>query len=206
MSQATENSVTQWLQSLNQRSSGAAERLWNRYFSKVVALADHQLQSFQRRTADGEDIAVSVFDTLIRGAANGQFSRLHDRRDLWCMLIAITKQKVVDLKRYECCEKRGGGEVRGDSVLNASPNSDISMTFDDLCGDDPTPDFLVALDEQHRHLLGMLRDDVLRQIAGATLEGYETQEIADRMHVSIRAVQRKLKVIRATWCRALVAS
>ena len=44
----------------------------------------------------------------------------HDRRDLWCVLFAITKQKVVDQKRYEGCKKRGGGEVRGDSVLNAS--------------------------------------------------------------------------------------
>ena len=206
MGQASENSVTHWLQSLRQGNSLAAEHLWDRYFNRVVSLAENQLPSHQRRASDGEDVALSVLDTLIRGAAKGHFPNLHDRRDLWCLLFAITKQKVTDLKRYEGRKKRGGGSVRGASALNGSSASDVILTLDDLCGDDPTPDFIVALEEEHRQLMTLLRNDILRQIAAATLEGYATQEIANRLQISVRAVQRKLNVIRTAWSRVLVVS
>jgi DNA-directed RNA polymerase specialized sigma24 family protein len=206
MDRASENSVSQWLLSLRHGSPQAAEQLWDRYFTQIVELAERQLLSHQRRVSDGEDIALSVLDTLIRGAAEGRFPHLHDRRDLWCLLFAITKQKTIDVKRHEGCVKRGGGLVKGDSIFKSHSDAGPLMTLDNLCGEEPTPDFVVALDEQHQHLMKILRDDVLRCIAAKTLEGYSTSEIATHLKVSVRAVQRKLNVIRATWSRELLAS
>jgi DNA-directed RNA polymerase specialized sigma24 family protein len=200
MERASENSasVSQWLLSLRRGSTEAAEKLWNRYFSQIVSLANRQLPSHQKRAADGEDVALNVLDTLIRGAVKGQFPHLNDRRDLWCLLLAITKQKTVDLQRRESCSKRGGGNVRNESFLGGS---DGFMTLDELCGEEPTPELLATLDEEHQRLMTLLRDDVLRRIASETLEGYTTREIATRLGISIRAVQRKLNVIRDNWGR-----
>jgi DNA-directed RNA polymerase specialized sigma24 family protein len=198
MDRVSENSasVSQWLLSLRHGSAEAAEKLWNRYFSQIVSLANRQLPSHQKRVADGEDVALNVLDTLIRGATNGQFPHLHDRRDLWCLLLAITKQKTIDLQRRESCSKRGGGYVRNEAFLGGSNGF---MTLDELCGEEPTPEFLTSLNEEHQRLMSLLRDDVLRRIATETLEGYTTKEISVHLGISIRAVQRKLNVIRANW-------
>jgi DNA-directed RNA polymerase specialized sigma24 family protein len=200
----SQNSVSHWLLSLRRGSTEAAEKIWNRYFTQLRLLADRQLTAQQKRFADGEDIALNVLDTLIRGAENGRFPDLKDRRDLWCLLLAITKQKTVDLKRHQGCQKRGGGKVRGDSVLCADTGK--FLTLDDLCGHEPTPEYLTALTEEHKSLMNLLRDDVLRRIASELMEGFSTREIAGHLNISIRAVQRKINVIRIAWGRALEAT
>jgi DNA-directed RNA polymerase specialized sigma24 family protein len=203
MAEPDQNSVTHWLQSLRRGHDDAATRLWDRYFKQLVILAGQQLRSFPRRVADEEDVALSVFDALAQGAAAGEFAHLEDRRDLWSMLIAITKRKVVDLKRRERAQKRGG-RVRGFLRSQRSPESVAEMSLDDLCGDEPTPEFLVSLDEEHRRLLGLLRNDLLRHVANETLEGYSSDEIATRHGINPRTVRRKLTLIRETWSRAFV--
>jgi DNA-directed RNA polymerase specialized sigma24 family protein len=201
--QQDNNSVTQWLRSLRRGDERAAERLWRRYFEDLVRLAKQRLGCYPRRAVDEEDVALSVFETLTRGVAQGAFSRLSDRRDLWCLLLAITKQKVADLKRREGRQKRGSGHVRGDSVLGKNSVGAATMTLDDLCGSEPTPDFLAVLDEEHRHLLGLLRDDTLRDIATATLEGYTVSEVAARLKVTSRTIQRKICLIREKWAKVV---
>jgi DNA-directed RNA polymerase specialized sigma24 family protein len=204
MIDSTGDSVTRWLVSLREGDGGAAENLWSRYFERLVDVARHRLGGFRRRVADEEDIAVSVFDTLVRGATNGRFPLLQDRRDLWTLLFAITKQKVAGLKRWEGRIKRGAGRVRGDSVFDVILDNGRSMSLDDLCGDEPTPQFVATLNDEHRHLLGLLRDETLQVVAQLTLEGYTTEEIARRLDKSVRTVQRKLLLIRATWSNVLV--
>ena len=53
--------------------------------------------------------------------------------------------------------------------------------------------------EQCERLLMKLDDEVLRNIAQQKLEGYTNQEIADRLEVRLRTVERKLARIRAEW-------
>jgi DNA-directed RNA polymerase specialized sigma24 family protein len=199
------SSVSRWLLSLREGSSQAAERLWTRYFDRLVVLARSRLGLHPRPIADEEDVAVSVFDTLVRGAIEGRFPNLQDRTDLWCLLLAITKQKAANVKRREGRMKRGGNRVQNESVFNVVQGSGKPLTLDDLCGDEPTPEFLTTLDDEHRFLLSLLRDETLRDIAELTLEGYSTGEIAGDLNVSIRTVQRKLLLIRTTWSQALLA-
>ena len=99
MSNQSDNSVTHWLRSLREGDLEAAERLWTRYFDRLVGVARQTLGVHPRRISDEEDVALSVFDTLIRGAAGGNFPQLQDRQDLWCLLLAITRQKATNVKR-----------------------------------------------------------------------------------------------------------
>jgi DNA-directed RNA polymerase specialized sigma24 family protein len=52
-------------------------------------------------------------------------------------------------------------------------------------------------------LLGLLDDDSLRQIARLKLEGYTNEEIAERLGIVERTVERRLNRIRRQWMEAL---
>src|SRR5262249_46428337 len=96
----TAGSVTRWIQELQGGEPGAAQKLWEGYFQRMVELARHKLQGMPRRAADEEDVALSAFDSFCRGAVAGRFPQLSDRNSLWPLLLAITAHKAVDLLRH----------------------------------------------------------------------------------------------------------
>ena len=57
------------------------------------------------------------------------------------------------------------------------------FSLNDLVSSGPTPDFLVALEEQYVRLLDMLRNDKLREIVVLRIEGYTVAEIAQKMKI-----------------------
>ena len=81
--------------------------------------------------------------SLCRGAAEGRLTQLTNRDDLWKLLVAIASKKVVDQIRRQTSKKRGGGQVRGDSIL-AKPGRDAPAGFDQFMNLEPTPEFLAA--------------------------------------------------------------
>jgi DNA-directed RNA polymerase specialized sigma24 family protein len=199
---STSQSVSRWIAHLKEGSSDAAQLLWERYAMRLVELARRRLKNAPKRVSDEEDVAVSVFHSLCRGAAAGRFQNVKNRDDLWWLLLAITKQKVVDHVRRETAQKRGAGRVQLESVVS-DPNDSHRFALDHLIGDDPTPEFIVMLAEQHEQLLGLLRDDHLRKIAIFRIEGFTVPEIADDFHVTTRTIERKLQLIRDAWSKEL---
>jgi DNA-directed RNA polymerase specialized sigma24 family protein len=198
------NSVSEWLVGLQSGEDTAVNKLWERYANDLVNLARANLANVPKVVADEEDVAQSVFRSICRGAAAGRFADVKSRDELWWLLLAITKQKAVNHIRREGAEKRGPGRVRSESqILAAGGNG--SFNLDDLAGPSPTPEFVVALDEQCHRLLELLDDDRLRQIAVFRVEGYTVVEIAGMLKVSTRAVERKLQLIRTAWAKELSA-
>src|SRR5262249_38049231 len=110
-------SVTQWIDHLKRGEESAASALWQRYFDRLVRLAQPKLGPAPRRVADEEYVALRVFRCLCEGAARGRFPELADRDDLWRLLATLTLHKVIDQKRRSSGQKRGGGAVRGESVF-----------------------------------------------------------------------------------------
>lgn len=151
-----------------------------------------------RRIADEEDVAVSVFDTLCKGAAAGRFDKLQDRDDLWKLLTAISGMKSVDQIRRQTAKKRGGVDVRGESIVAGAGASQMGG-FDQFVHAEPTPEFLAVMDEQQQEMFRALPDDSQRNVARLRFEGYSNQEIAEQLGTSLRSVERKLKVIREIW-------
>src|SRR5215469_6576941 len=105
---ASEGSVTNWIGQLQAGDPAAAQKLWERYFRRLVGLARKKLQDGPRRAADEEDVALSAFASFCHDAARGQFPHLADRHDLWRLLVTITARKALHLSRDEECPKRGG--------------------------------------------------------------------------------------------------
>ena len=196
------NSISRWFGPLKDRDDDAVAAIWDRYFEKLVRLAQSHLQSVPRREADEEDVALSAMQSLVRGVSDGRFDQLRDRSDLWKLLVTITIHKASDQRRRVNAQKRGGGDVRGESVfIGASGESNPGWEqFSDAT---PTPDTLVALEEQQARLFGLLRDDSLRQIARWRMEGLTIEAIAEQLDTTTRTIDRKLKLIRNKWEKEL---
>lgn len=201
----SEPSVTTIIEGLKQGDPQAAELLWVKYFDKLVAAARRRLGSAPKRAYDEEDVAVSVFASLCRGAERGNFSKLTDREDLWALLLAITRQRAVDRIRHENRDKRGGGEVRGESVFVKATDGTVVLGIDQLIREEVTPDLLVELEERQQQLLAVLTDDNMRKVALLRMEGYSVKEIANEFGYTTRWVERKLELIRKKWTRVLLA-
>ena len=195
-----EESVTEWLVQLKAGQASQAGPLWQRYKEQLVRLARHKLGRSQRRAADEEDVVLSAFNGFLQGISDGRFMRLDDRDDLWQVLVMLTERQAIAVRRRERTLKRGHGEVRGESVFMAVNSSDFhGAGLDQIPTREATPEFAAAMTERLRQLLDMLRDKVLEQIALGKLAGYTNQELATKLQISLRAVERKLGLIRERW-------
>ena len=192
---SAEGSVTKWINQLKAGDPEAARRLWEGFFRRLVGLARGKLEGSSRRAADEEDVALSAFGSLCRGAEGGRFPHLLDRDSLWQLLAAITSHKAYDLRRREERQKRGGGRVLDEAALADSNEAGLEQ----ILGRDPTPEFAAQIAEEFERLLTSLDDPTLRAVALAKLDGYSNEEIAARLGCAPRTVERKLQVIRSLW-------
>lgn len=182
-------SVTAWIVSLKAGDASAAEPLWERYFARLVGLARRKLASSPQRLADEEDIALSAFKSLCRGASEGRFPRLSDRDDLWPLLVVLASHKAVDVLRSEGRAKRGGGsQVSADDVQA-------------VLSQEPTPEFAALMNDYCDWLLSQLEPGP-RSVALLKLEGCTNEEVATRLNCGIRTVERRLELIRRVWSDA----
>lgn len=200
---SSHGSISEWLGSLRAGELARASDLWERYKERLVELAAYRLGASQKATADEDDIALSVFSSLCRGAMAGRLDNVTDRDELWWLLLAITKRKVIDLVRRSSATKRGKGRVFNESEY-VSNNGEVGpFSLDYLIGDCPTPDTIAIMEEEVQRLLNVLPTLELATIARHRLEGYSVSEIAVKFSVSQRSIERKLQMIRDAWSKEL---
>jgi DNA-directed RNA polymerase specialized sigma24 family protein len=193
-----DDSVSRWLDGLKAGDDADVQRLWDRYFQRLVRLAGARLPGHARREFDEEDIALSAFHSFCDRVGRGQYPWLVDRDDLWRLLVTITARKVIDSIRHQTRQKRGGGQVLGESALMGGDDAgDEGMAR--LLGREPTPEVAAQFAEDYERLLARLDDPTLRSVALMKLEGHTTEEIAAALGTSTRTVDRKLHLIRMIW-------
>jgi DNA-directed RNA polymerase specialized sigma24 family protein len=195
---SNDDSVTLWLDGIKAGDPLDIQRLWNRYFQRLVRLAGAKLPGHCRRAFDEEDVALSAFQSFCERAGRGQFPQLDDRDDLWRVLATITVRKALDTMRHQTRQKRGGGRVLGESALLAREAGDCEG-LNEVLSREPTPEDAARFTEDYQHFLAKLADPVLRSVALRRLEGQTAQEIATASKVSTKTIERKLKLIRSIW-------
>ena len=189
-------SITHWINEIKDGNRDAAQGLWERYFARLVRLARFKMSADNRRVSDEEDIAISVFEAFCRAAENGRFPDLSDRDGLWRLLVKMTARKAIDERRKQNRLRRGGGEVRGESVFSTNPTTDEQNALAQVIGDEPTPEFVAMMTEQLGRIFGLLTDPKLKELAMGKLEGYTNEELAQQQNCSERTIARRLKLIR----------
>lgn len=187
-----------WVQGLAGGDRAAIEQVWREYFEKLVSLARRRLESMPRRDQDEEDVALSAMHSFVRGAARQRFPKLQDRDDLWRILVTITARKAVRFKRRRMADKRGGGQVRGESIFVAAGN-EANWGLADVLKQEPTAELAVETAEMFRVLYANLQDPVMEQVVLARIEGHTVTEIAEQLGCTTRTVERKLQLARKRW-------
>lgn len=196
---ASTDSVMGWMSALQEGDGEAARRLWERYYPKLLSLANKRLPTRLRRACDEHDIATSAFASFCRAAEAGKLPRIDDRDGLWRILATFTARKVTAEIRRNFAQKRGQAKVRGESVFDMPGVDEELGGIGQIVGREPTPAFAAAIAEQLDRLLSRLTDEVMKNIAIDKLAGYSNGEIAQRLGCVERTVGRKLKIIRELW-------
>jgi DNA-directed RNA polymerase specialized sigma24 family protein len=194
-----QGSVTGWIGDLKEGKGNSAALLWQRYFAELVRLARSRLGAAPRAASDEEDVALSAFHSLCKGAAQGRFDQLDDRDDLWRLLSTITARKAFTQARDQGRQKRGGGRVLDEGALAGPDGSAFGLDL--VAGATPTPEVAALMGEECRRLLDALGDETIRRIALMRMEGYSGEEIAERLQCNRRTVSRKLDLIRRKWAK-----
>jgi len=195
----SDDSVSQWIDGLKAGDEVAATRLWKRYYGRLLALARKKLGDSPRRIADEEDVVLSAFRSFCKCAKEDRFPDLHDRDDLWHLIVRITERKAAHQSRDQTRQKRGSGLVAGESAFEDGQVSSTGAGINEVAGPEPTPEFAAEMVEAVDRLFDQLADDQLRQIALHKLEGHTNEEIARLIGRSLPTVKRRLRLIRERW-------
>jgi len=210
--------ITDLMQQLRAGDEDAALLLWNRYADQIAEVARRTLRHSSSRVTDEEDIVIVAFKNLLAGLRSGRFPELDHRDQLWRLLMVITTRKAAAVLERDRRQKRGSGDVRGDSavmnrlrmpdleqarddsnVLKSRGDSDLLEGFDGLEARSTTPDIAALMADEAESLLQQLPDEVSRRLVCLKMEGHTHEEIALRLECNVRTVERRLKQVRDIW-------
>jgi len=189
MSKST--NVSHWITQVKAGDSGAANRIWQYYFDRLVRAVRARVYGQNRAVSDEEDIVLSVFDSFYNAAENGRFPDLSDRDDLWRLLLRMSARKVIDKRRHDQRQRRGG-----DIKVHSLDQTDDDQSVIEAIGEEPSPDMIVMMQESIEQFFSHLGVGQLADLAGAKLEGYSNAELAERFDCSERTIERRLHLIR----------
>ncbi len=195
-------SVSILLEDLKKGNEEASSEIWRRYMKELIAVSQKKLGGSSKRHTDEEDVAICAFNAFLMGVRNNRFDKLNSRHDLWQVLVMLTDRKAVDQIRRQKSQKRGAGQVRGESIFEDRRNQDEhdrAMGIASVADLRPTPEFATQFREEVQNCLSKLSDKELGSIVLLKLEGFTNQEIADRLELSVSTIERKLRVIRKIW-------
>ncbi len=194
-------SVSEWIEQVRRTDDQeAAQRLYERYLRQLADQARKKMDGVARRRADEEDVAHTALANFFQQIHRGSFPRLANRYDLWQVLLMLTNRRVADVYRQQACLKRGAGCEVGESAIGQCGEGDGQCrAIEQIVGREPGPEVAAEVADLCQRLLDRLEDPQLREIAALKLEGYNHEEIAQRLGYVRRTIQRKLLLIREIW-------
>ena len=192
--------VSHWIDLIKHGDSLAANCIWKLYFDRLVRAVRQRLYGQNRTVSDEEDIVLSVFDSFYAAAEQGRFPDLSDRDDLWRLLLTMSARKVIDKRRHDGRQRRGGNIA----VHSLEGGQEDPMIMDAI-GTEPSPEMILMMQESVEQLFSHLGVGQLQVLAGAKLEGYSNSEIAERFACSERTIERRLHLIREKLQQELIS-
>ena len=170
---------------LQEGDEQAAQEVFNRFSSRLIALARSRLNQRVQQKAAPEDVTQSVFRSFFVRQADGQF-QLSGWDSLWSLLTRITIWKcgrVASL--YDTGKRKSELEI----PLDGSPAWE-------MIDREPNPREVACLTETLETLMDSLCTDVEREMVVLALQGYTRDEIGEKVGRTTRMVYRVLRRVR----------
>jgi RNA polymerase sigma factor (sigma-70 family) len=184
-------SVTLLYLQLRQGNRDSARELWERYFPRMMRLAQSVLKARQL-PLDAEDAVQEAFVKFVSRVETGRYTDELHRDDLWRILSLFTIQRARKQVIHENAQKRGGGRVRNETEMSQSSSGGFRL--DATLSTVAAADCDVMFDELMQQL-----DNELREIAMLRLAGYSNEQIKELVGGSLRSVERRAQLIRSIW-------
>lgn len=163
----------------------AATALFERYASRLIALAQRHLNERLGRRLDPEDVIQSVFNSFFVRTRDGAFI-LDESGELWRLLVTMTINKLDDQIRHHLARKRSVTHEN-----HFSSEDSLHGLSAGVLSRDPSPEEAAALAEMVQQILTPL-DPLARKVVELRLQGYEMQEIAAQTGYCQRTIRRLL--------------
>ncbi len=171
----------------------AAEELFSRYSDAVRRVVRRWLAERLRRQYDSTDFVQSVWGSFFQVDLDN--FTFQTPSDLIAFLSRMAYNKVIDATRKRLGTQRGGAG-RWEQSLDAPPSSDASLPLGcALPAPTHTPSQYAMADERWQQLISNLPPGH-RRILELLREGHDYVEIADRLGVDRKSVQRVVNRLR----------
>ena len=93
-------SVTNLICMVKMGDAAAAQELFARYSRRLLGLARAKLRGKRLCVADEEDVVNTALAGFFLGAERGQYTQLHDRDDLWHLLVLVSGARPGSVTVY----------------------------------------------------------------------------------------------------------
>ena len=167
----------------------AAVEIFDRYVTRLVALASSKLSAGMRRRVEPDDIVQSAYRSFFRNADDGQFE-VGNEFQLWGLLAAITVNKVRTHVKHHTAQKR---DVYAETTATSS-QSCYGLPPEDIAREPNGDDAAVLVEEYEVFLAGL--SDFQRDVFELYLSGHSAEQIADSVKRSGRTIRRTLEDLR----------
>jgi DNA-directed RNA polymerase specialized sigma24 family protein len=187
-------SVSGWITLLRHGNPEAARLLVKRYFKSLCRVAERKLRERSIFDRGGDDLANEVMTSLFENAREGDYPNLHDRYDLWLLLIVITHERVIDQVLNGPNPQSLGATCTTMTDLFEQYNTSLEKYF----VVEPE-ERITDIHDCWQSLLATIPDENSRRIAQMKLEGFSHREIARQLNLVPRTVDRKARMIAERW-------
>lgn len=161
-----------------------ARLIFERFTRRLVGLARTHLDGRLKNKVDPEDVVQSAYKSFFLRYGEGALAA-EGWNGLWGLLTTITLRKCADRARYHQAERRDLGREESTEVGPWATALDR----------EPTPEQAVSLAETLAGVLDGL-GAAERPIVELSLQGYSTQEVAERLNRAERSVRRVRERVR----------
>jgi RNA polymerase sigma factor (sigma-70 family) len=168
-------------------SETAATTLFDRYCEQLMKLAERRIGHKMTSRVDPEDVVQSAFRTFFGRVKADKFT-FAAQDDLFKLLVRITVHKTLRQIAFHRAAKRNPAQEAGHS------DSAYEMLLQAMAAG-PTPEAEVALIDEFETFLKQLPESD-RSILELRLQGYSTEEIAEKIGSYDRKVRRVLERVK----------
>lgn len=196
----SDKSITRILTSTQAVDEAGAEAIWNEFLPRLMRVIEIKMRDISKRFVDRDDIAQNAMHSLFKGLQGQRFNNVSNCDQLWGLLVTITARKITAERRKALAQKRGGGQVRGESVF---ANDENAYGINQILDSSRMPESAEEILQTYQEMLPRITDEASVQTLLLRMEGYSNAEIAQRLKCSVSRVEQRMAKVRRIWASEL---